>query len=56
MTHFQVSEYLKRDNLRTVLDDATLRIGPQLLARMVRDICKGMFVIHKYNPFTSFKA
>jgi hypothetical protein len=43
-----VSEYLKRDNLRTVLDDESVRIGPQLIARMMRDICKGMSVIHKY--------
>jgi hypothetical protein len=43
-----VSEYLKRDNLRTVLDDESVRIGAQLMARMMRDICKGMSVIHKY--------
>jgi serine/threonine protein kinase len=30
-----------------VLDDESVRIGPQLIARMMRDICKGMSVIHK---------
>ncbi len=47
-----VSEYLKRDNLRTVLDDESVRIGAQLMARMMRDICKGMSVIHKYARTT----
>jgi len=44
-----VSEYLHRKNLRTVLEDTTIRLDLSKKVMMIMDLCRGMAAVHEKN-------